>query len=131
MKHEDYKIDVSEHKGWQFFDDYIQPRTEDRLFMADRSVIDALIENGSNPRKKHSLEYHFRGKPEGLTRVARKLLKRGYQPLGSLDYQSGTIDLVKRRVLNLSLIVQESIANHNLAEEAGVEFDGWGAAVVT
>jgi hypothetical protein len=131
MKHEDYKIDVSEHDGWQFFDDYIRPRIEDRLFMADRSVIDTLVQNGSNPREEHSLEYVFMGQPQGLERVARELLKRSYQPVGKLDYQSGTIELVRRLALDLPVIVQESISNHKVAEEAGVECNGWGAAVVT
>jgi hypothetical protein len=33
-------------------------------------------------------------------------------------------------VLDPSLIVFESLANSELAEDAGVEFSGWGASVV-
>jgi hypothetical protein len=33
-------------------------------------------------------------------------------------------------VLDLSLIIEESLANYQLAEDADIEFNGWGAAVV-
>jgi regulator of RNase E activity RraB len=130
MQHEDYEIDVSEHEGWDFFDDVIRPRIEDRLFMADRDVVQALIESGSDPEKEHSLEYFFVGEAEGLRRVAQALRDRGYTPLGELDYASGQIALAKRLALDLMPVVAESLANHELAEEAGVEFTGWGAAIV-
>jgi hypothetical protein len=130
MQHEDYEIEVSEHEGWDFFDAVIRPRSEDRLFMADRDVVDALVNSGSDPEKEHSLEYFFRGHAEGLTRVARTLQERGYTPLGELDFASGEIGLARPMMLELLEIVEESLANHRLAEEAGVECTGWGAAVV-
>ena len=130
-EHEDYEIDVFEHDGWDFFDEYIRPRLEDRLFMADRDVVDSLIESGSNPRKLHTLDYAFQGEAKGLKRLAKKLMKRGYKAAGDLDYDSGTIELSKRLKLDLELIVQESLENFQTAEKEGVEFVGWGAAVVS
>jgi regulator of RNase E activity RraB len=130
MQHGDYKIDVSEHEGWGFFDDYIRPRLEDQLFMADYSVIESLIESGSDPEKEHLLEYVFMGEASGLKRVAQSLRQRGYSDVGELDFGSGQIVLAKSIVLDPMLIVQESLTNYELAEDAGVEFDGWGAEVV-
>ena len=130
MQHEDYEIDVSEHDGWEFFDEYIRPTVADRISMADFSVIQALIEDGSDPEKEHTLDYAFGGDSQALKVVAEALQQRGYQPNGPLDFESGQIELAKRLVLDHALIVDESLANFQLAEEAGVEFLGWGAAIV-
>ena len=99
-------------------------------FMADRTVVDALIEGGSDPEKEHFLEYAFDGNSDGLTVIAQALQARGYQPVGDLDVESGLIVLAKRLPLDLSLIVNESLANLELAEQSGAEFNGWGAAIV-
>jgi regulator of RNase E activity RraB len=130
LRHEQYPIDVSEHEGWEFFDDYIRPRVEDEIFMADRSVVDSLVQSGSNPEKEHLLEYAFNGPVDGLLRVADSLEQRGYEAVGELDFASGEIVLAKRLVLDLALIVGESLENYKLAEDAGIEFNGWGAMVV-
>lgn len=123
----DYEIDVSEHEGWEFFDDHISPRLEDQLFMADRSVIDRLIESGSDPEKEHALEYAFRGPAAALERLGLALRERGYV---SVDEQDDLIVLATRLPLDLRRVVAESIGNHRLAEEYGVECDGWGALIV-
>jgi hypothetical protein len=102
-----------------------------RLIVSVRTgQIDALIESGSDPAKKHVLEYAFQGDAQGLRRVAKALLKRGYKPRGELDYDSGMIELTKRLALDLSAINEESIYNHRVSQKAGVEFVGWGAAAV-
>jgi hypothetical protein len=46
--------------------------------------VDSLVETGSDPQKEHSLEYVFMGEADGLKRVAQKLQKRGYEPVGEL-----------------------------------------------
>ena len=117
--------------GNGFFDDYIRPRIEDELFMADRSVVDSLVESGSDPNKEHSLEYVFMGEPGRLKHVMQTLLQRGYESVGQLDAASGQVVLAKRMALDLSSIVDESIANHQLAEDANIEFNGWGAEVIS
>jgi regulator of RNase E activity RraB len=130
MQHQEYEMDVSEHEGWEFYNDYIRPRHEDRIFMMDNSVVMNLIEAGSDPEKEHSLEYVFEGDESGLERIAISLRKRGYVDVGETDFSSGRIVLAKLMVLDPSLIVFESLANSELAEDAGVEFNGWGASVV-
>jgi hypothetical protein len=63
--HEEYEIDVSEHEGWTFFDDCIRPNADIWLMLADRSVVHSLLESGSNPEKKHALEFVFNGPERG------------------------------------------------------------------
>ncbi|MBN8603335.1 MAG: hypothetical protein J0M26_20030, partial [Planctomycetes bacterium] len=63
--------------------------------------------------------------------VAISLQKRGYSNIGELDFTSGQIVMAKLLKLDVTLIVNESLTNADLAEDAGVEFDGWGAAVVS
>lgn len=127
---EGYEIEVSEHEGWDFFNECVRPTPEDRMWMADRSVIDALLDAGSNPDKPHTLDFAFRGQATGLRNVAQSLVKRGYKALNEPDYASGTIELSKSMMLDLQAINEESKYISALAEESGVEFDGWGAAVV-
>jgi len=129
-KHPDYKFDVSEHDGWEFFNTCIRPTPEQALALADGRVVEALIEAGSDPEKPHALEYVFRGDGKGLKQLADALAARGYRPDGPLDFESGQIVMVKEMTLDVSAIVDESIAHHHLAAECGVECDGWGAAVV-
>jgi len=129
-RHGDYEMEVSEHEGWDFFDTCLRPTVEDRLFIADRSVVDALVESGSDPAKEHGLEYAFRGNEAGLRQLAKALGERGYKPTNGLDFSAGQIVMIKHLPLELFRIVDESLANHRAAEETGVELDGWGAAVV-
>ena len=131
MQHEQYEIDVSEHDGWDFVQECICPRLEDHLYMADRQVVDLLLESGSDPEKEHSLEFVFTGSSEGLKQVADTLQQRGYLPVEEGDANSDQLVMAKPLVLDLNLIVNESLENHELAESMGVEFDGWGAAVVS
>lgn len=130
VEQDEYEIDVSEHEGWDFFDEYVRPRLEDRIAMMDRSVVSSLMEAGSDPEKEHCLDYVFRGEEPALRRLASALEARGYEPAGDFDPASGQILLAKRMPLDLTRIVEESVANYHAAHESHVEFDGWGAAVV-
>jgi regulator of RNase E activity RraB len=130
MAHEDYEIDVSEHEGWTFFNDVIRPTADIWLMLADRRVIQGLLEAGSNPEKPHALEFVFNGDEEGLRQAARNLQKRGYVPLSPPDFSSGQVVMVKKMALDEEAILAESQAHKELAEEYGIEYDGWGAEVV-
>lgn len=128
--HEKYDIDVSEHAGWGFFDDCVRPTPDIWLQLADQRVIRGLIEAGSDPARKHSLEFFFKGPERGLRRLAERLAEHGYAPLGRPDFASGELGMVLRMKLDEGAIYEESRANRKLAEKLGVEYTGWGAAVV-
>jgi hypothetical protein len=125
-----YAIDVSEHEGWGFFTDCVAPTVEEWFYIADSKVVSRLIEAGSDPQKDHDLAFVFDGAPANLTQAIEPLQRRGYVPLPPLDPASGTIVMVKRMPLDPLAIAGESMANAMVAEEFGIEFDGWGCTVV-
>jgi len=130
MAHQEYEIDVSEHEGWDFFDDCIRPTPEIWLLLADQSVVRSLIEAGSDPEKEHALEFVFTGEAPSLRKAARRLKDRGYVEQAPTDVTEGEIVMVKKMVLDEEAIIAESQANAELAEKCGINYDGWGAEVV-
>jgi regulator of RNase E activity RraB len=126
----DYEIDVDESEGWEIFDDCVRPQKEDWLFIADADVVHNLLKAGSNPQKEHALEFVFLGEAEPLRKLTKALKERGYQPLKSNDAAAGRMVQVKKMKLEIPAIAAESVALSQLAAEHGVEYDGWGAAVV-
>lgn len=130
MKHPQYAIDVSEHRGWTFFNDFVRPTPEDRMAMADRRVIDALIESGSNPKRKHVLDFAFEGGADALKKIVLALSKRGFKALSPPDFASGTVEIALKTPLDLAAISKETLHAEQLATKLGAEFLGWGAAIV-
>lgn len=128
QQHPDYAIDVDESEGPGFCNDYLRPTLADQFFILDNRVIRNLVEQGSNPELPHDLEYFFRGEPAALAQLREQLGTRGYRT-GDAS-QPGELLMVKTLPLHLPLVVQESLANHELASTLGADMDGWGAAVV-
>lgn len=124
-----YDIDVSEHEGWEFFDEIVWPTDDHWMLIHNRQVVDNLIEAGSNPEKEHALEFVFYGSEETLAQVKQKLAERGYRD--SDESTTEQLVMIKMLPLDLDLIDDESIENNRLSEELDVEFDGWGAAIVS
>lgn len=130
---EDYEIKLSEGEGWDFFNDCIRPQPQDWLFMADSRVIHSLTEAGTDPEKEHALEFVFQGDPAALDQVRCLLEARNYTSLDGVVSKlekSDEIILVKKMKLDLRAITSESLRLAQLAEEHGVRYDGWGAAVM-
>src|SRR5699024_584896 len=91
----DYEIDVSEHEGWEFFDDCIRPSPEAWQFIADRNVVEQLEKSGSDMTKVHSLEFAFMGENARLRQVEQALRERGYTLLGSFGPEDDQLVMVK------------------------------------
>jgi regulator of RNase E activity RraB len=126
----EYDIDVSEHDGWQFFDGFLWPDERNWMLIFDRRVVDNLIKSGSDPQKEHSLEFVFRGDKAQLKRLAQELTPRGYLEVDSPE-SADQIVMAKKLSLDLQHVWSESLENQRLCEEFGVEYDGWGANVVS
>ncbi len=124
-------IEISEHEGWDFFDECVWPSPTDWLLIQDRRVVDALIEAGSNPALEHALDFVFRGEPAALKKVSESLTARGYVQHPDENEAPEQLVMVLRIPLDLDRIFEESLANAELCDELDVEFDGWGAAVET
>ncbi len=127
----DDEIDVSEHEGWDFFDECVWPSATDWLLIQDRRVVDALIEAGSNPALDHSLDFVFRGPAASLLQLREALAARGYVLHPDENEDPEQLVMVIRMPLDLDRIFEESLANAEHCESLDVEFDGWGAAVET
>jgi hypothetical protein len=125
---DDYDFEVSEHEGWEFFEDFCWPTDEDWCLIQDRNVITGLLEAGSNPDKEHTLDFSFQGDPEQLHVLREQLLERGYQ-LSDEETDDDVLVMIRRLPLSMDLIGPESLENRRLCDEIGVEFTGWGAAV--
>ncbi|MDF1812566.1 MAG: DUF695 domain-containing protein [Verrucomicrobiales bacterium] len=128
-KHVTHDIDVSEHEGWGFFNDFVSPTPEDRWMMTENRVIDNLLENGSDPNLEHDLEYCFEGNEESLRKIAEQLQKKNYSAVGESDFASGCITMSIAMKIDRHAIIEESKQNRMIAIQSGGELNGWGAAV--
>jgi regulator of RNase E activity RraB len=126
----EYEIDVSEHEGWDFFNDVIRPSDETWLYLADRSVVQNLLDAGSNPKKAHAIEFVFHGQVPELKKMLKALEKRGYTPLREIEVEAKELIAVKKMKLDVDAIFAESLAHQELAAKHEAVYDGWGAMVV-
>jgi regulator of RNase E activity RraB len=130
VENEGYEIDVSEHEGWDFFNDVVRPSSETWLYLADRGVVQNLIEAGSDPKKAHALEFVFHGQVPELKKMLKALEERGYKAHRAIDPATEELITVKKMKLDVDAIYAESLAHQELADAHEAVYDGWGAAVV-
>ena len=124
-------ITLSEHDGWDFFSEFIWPSDEDWVWIYDRRVVDSLIESGSDPAKDHQLEFCFCGSDaDNLQTLANQLAEDGYTPV-SFDEDSLTLVMARSMALNVNTIWETSMYLIDLATTHKVEYDGWGAEIVS
>lgn len=123
------ELDVTEHDGWEFFDAHVWPDDDTAQYIADRNTIEALVKNGSDPKKPHDLEFTFLGPRDLLETLRPVLAARGYRPLEGTSSKDRLV-MVRTMPLDLDAVFAESKANSLAARNAGVDFDGWGCTVV-
>ena len=126
----DYEIEVSEHEGWDFFRDCIAPTREGWQWIADRQVIERLIESGANPDKPHQIEFFFNGVAPGLRQVVDALREQGYESREEEPIAADAdVCLTKYLPLDHAVIFEHTLHHLELADSYGVEYTGWGAGV--
>lgn len=123
------ELDVTEHEGWSFFDQHVWPDDDTAQYIADRNTIEELVKNGSDPNKPHELEFTFLGPQDLLETLRPVMTARGYRPFAGKS-SPGCLVMVKSMPLSLDDVFRESQANQRSAQNAGVDFDGWGTVVV-
>jgi hypothetical protein len=128
-EHPDYKLEVSEHEGWEFFQQWVWPAAKDWLRISDRRVIDSLVRSGSDPKKPHSLEFVFRGAPAELAQMRDSLLPRSYTVLDFAPLERRLI-MARPMTLDLRAINEESLSHDGDAQRLGLEYSGWGCRPV-
>lgn len=129
-EHGDYETNVSEHDGWDFFFASVWPSATSWALIFDRRVVDNLVQAGSDPSKPHSLEFVFRGNIGGLEQMYTALTAKGYS---LLEASASEFRLVMARSMPLDVgaIFRESLSHREECQRLNIEYDGWGASVVT
>jgi regulator of ribonuclease activity B len=99
----------------------------------NQETIEALIEDGSDSRQAHTIEYHFASSDfEALEKAAVDAFKAGFEvgDAEELELDDGgevfCFDAVVERMLDLSLINQDTEKLLLIATKHKVHYDGWG-----
>jgi hypothetical protein len=129
-EHSDYDTDVSEHDGWKFFFDSVWPDETSWDLIFDRRVVDNLVKSGSNPSKTHSLEFVFRGNQSGLKQMQTALAAKGYTLVG-LSGEESRLMMARCMALDVGEIFKETLSHRENCRHFGIEYDGWGALIVS
>jgi hypothetical protein len=123
-----YRVEVKQSSGWDFFDAKVRPTPAHIQQIADRRVIQALIENGSDPKSPHQLDHRIEGPPEVLCRIAKELEANGF--LRARFPSEGVLLINTESPLELLEIWDTTGRLVGYCANLGARYDGWGAAVV-
>jgi regulator of RNase E activity RraB len=125
----DYQIELDECEDWDYYNDWIRPTPQIWQLIADRRIVDELISAGSDPVKPHHLKFVFIGLLERLTDVEQALRARGYRRVDT-ESDGSHLVMTASMPLDIDAISTESLLHHQLADEHGLSYDGWGASIV-
>lgn len=99
----------------------------------NQETVEALIEDGSDATKAHTIEYHFASADfEALEKAAVDAFKAGFEvgDAEELELEDGEevfcFDAVVERMLEPDLINQDTDKLFAIAEKHKVDYDGWG-----
>jgi len=123
-----FRSEVRQKEGWDFFDEKVCPDRSGWQQIFDRRVVEGLIEAGSNPELPHDLEHCFVGPVDRLQNIAQKLGEHGFK---QVSFEGDTLVLSYQQVLDPVDISELTSSLAEIAEGAGVSYDGWGAMVRT
>lgn len=97
------------------------------------SIIEELLEDGSDPNALYEIEHHFSAKDfKLLEKAAIVAFKLGYEVHDSeeLEIEDGTIlmccDVYRDSALDAELIDKQVVQLMMLTEKIGINYDGWG-----
>lgn len=96
-------------------------------------VIDALLEDGSNPEAMHTIEHHFSSDDfDLLEKAALEAFKQGWDVTDAEEFETEE----GQRVLAFDIIIESPLEDESilediekmlaLAEKTGTDYDGWG-----
>jgi hypothetical protein len=120
-------IELRTLSSWTFFEEKIVPDAEQREWMRNMNVIFALGESGSDRHAPHQLDHHFVGDAACLDTVRAELAPYGFTLSGQGD---ASVTLTQTAHLDADEVTTVTLNLHRIARDKGVEYDGWGAAVV-
>lgn len=123
----DYKIVLRQSEGWHFFDEKIRPTPIYWQQINDQCVIRELIKAGSDPQATHMIEHFITGEPQKLQRLRDELTAHGFS---EINRQAECLTLGKPSKLDLDAIFSVTGKLSSYCNSIGVQYDGWGCAVV-
>jgi len=124
----DYRIELEESEGWQFFDEKIKPSSVYRQQIADMQVIRQLIKAGSNPQAPHMIEHVICGDPGKLAKLRDELVTSGFKDFG---LEGDRLVVGKESTLEINEIFSVTGKMAGYCASIGLEYDGWGTNVVS
>lgn len=98
------------------------------------SIIEELLEDGSDPNALYEIEHHFSAKDFNLLEkaviVAAELGYEVQHDAKELEIEDGTVlmccDVYRDSALNAELIGKQVVQLMMLTEKVGINYDGWG-----
>ncbi|CCW29026.1 Regulator of ribonuclease activity B [Xenorhabdus nematophila F1] len=109
------------------------PHVLEEQFEETRSIIEELLEDGSDPDATYIIEHHFSAEDfDQLEKAAVEAFKLGYEVTDAeeLETEDRVIlmccDVISESRLEVDLINAQVKQLADLAEKMGVNYDGWG-----
>jgi len=124
----DFRPAFQKEAGWTYYEENLIPTATEWQQVADRQMIEKLLNAGSHPQKAHLLEHALTGPDDALNIMAEELEGGGFQVLHK---QNGQLVVQRPSYLNLEEVSAISGALFRFATDVGVQYEGWGARVVT
>ncbi|GLP97224.1 ribonuclease E inhibitor RraB [Paraferrimonas sedimenticola] len=99
----------------------------------NREIIEALLDDGSDPDALYTIEHHFSAQHFGtLEKAAVEMFKQGYEVTDAEELalddgaQLVCFDVIIERPLQVEAINQDCEKLMKLAEKLGIAYDSWG-----
>jgi regulator of RNase E activity RraB len=96
-------------------------------------TVNALLEDGSDPDAEYTIEHHFYHVDFArLEKVAVEVFKLGFEVTDAeeVEFEDGgsawVFDAIREQSLDAPSITADAIKLEALAQQFGVEYDGWG-----
>ncbi|WP_077146198.1 ribonuclease E inhibitor RraB [Sphingopyxis sp. KK2] len=117
-------IEVTSDFALSTYREFITPTPLDTQLDGDRQVVSALEENGDQPDVPRKVDFWFYGDRLKLQLLVAKLAKLGFEVDHWLNDPSGVV-LNRLMAIQIAAFYELTPQLLDLAQESGVEYDGW------
>lgn len=120
------EADVEAMDDMSFYDEVIRPDAAEWHQTLNQKQLSALLAAGADPEKPHAIEHNFYGDADALAALRAELEEQAFQATVEGDHMTA----VAARELDIMALNEDTDLMSYAAEAHGVEYDGWGAAVL-
>lgn len=121
-----FEFKLEENKPWTIYKGVL-PDEYDNQQIANRNLMELLIEKGSNPEKKHFIEHAFFGKKRKLKRIESELLKMEGR---TITFEKDFLEIGVDEILEEETINEMTYFCMDLAKEFNCNYDGWSTTLI-